>query len=84
MDAAELERALTGVEAGHAFGRETAEGTAYAYGVAETVWTLDFELGYVEAASQVTPERIREAARRYLDPERFTAVTLGSAAEESA
>jgi zinc protease len=82
VDAAELERALTGVEAGHAFGRETAEGTAYAYGVAETVWTLDFELGYVEAASQVTPERIREVARLYLDPERFTAVALGSAAEE--
>jgi zinc protease len=75
----ELERALTAVEAGHAFGRETAEGTAYAYGAAETVWTLDFELGYVEAARRVTREQIRSAARRYLGPERYTAATLGPA-----
>ena len=75
----ELRRALTAVEASHAFARETAEGTAYAYGAAETVWTLDFELGYVEAARRVTREQVREVARRYLVPERFTLATLGPA-----
>jgi zinc protease len=73
----ELERARTGVEAGHAFGRETAEGAAYAYGAAETVWTLDFELGYVEAARRVTREQIRDTARRFLGSDRYTAATLG-------
>jgi zinc protease len=73
----ELARAVTAVEAGHAFGRETAEGAAYAYGEAETVWTLEFELGYVEAVRRVTGDEVREAARRYLAPDRFTVVTLG-------
>jgi len=80
VEPAELERALTAVEAGRAFGRETAEGAGYAYGAAETVWTLDFELGYLDAAKRVTREAIREAARRHLAPDRFTVATLGPAA----
>jgi hypothetical protein len=39
------------VEAERAFGIETAEGAAYALGTADTVWTLEFELGYVGAVS---------------------------------
>jgi zinc protease len=72
----ELARALTGVEAGYAFGNETAEGLAYSYGMAETVWTLEFELGYLDAVRQVTRERVRDAAARYLAPDRFTAALL--------
>lgn len=72
----ELTRALTAVEAGHAFTHETAEGGAYAYGSAETVWTLDFELTYLDEVRKVTRDRIREAARRYLVPDRFTAAVL--------
>jgi zinc protease len=77
VDEAELGRALSAVEAGYAFGRETAEGVAYAYGAAETVWTLDFELGYLEEVRKVTRERVREAARRYLGADRFSVAVLG-------
>jgi zinc protease len=76
VDEPELARALTTLEAGHAFGQETAEGVAYNYGVAETLWTLDFELGYMDAVRRVTADRVRDAARRYLAPDRFTAALL--------
>jgi len=72
----ELARALTAVEAAYAFGHETAEGVAYGYGSAETVWTLDFELTYLDDVRQVTREQIREAAQCYLVPDRFTAAVL--------
>ena len=36
--------AVTKFEAQHAFDTETSEGLAYAYGLAETTWTLDAEL----------------------------------------
>jgi zinc protease len=72
----ELERGCTAVEAAYAFGHETAEGLAYAYGLAETVWTLDFELGYLDAIRRVTPEAVRSVARRYLPSDRFTAASL--------
>ncbi|MGH7319105.1 MAG: M16 family metallopeptidase, partial [Candidatus Rokuibacteriota bacterium] len=72
----ERDRALIAVEAGHAFGYETAEGAARAYGFAETVWTLEFELGYLDAVRAVGREQIREAARRHLTPDRFTGVAL--------
>jgi zinc protease len=76
VEDAELARALTGVEAGYAFGHETAEGLAYSYGMAETVWTLEFELGYLDAVRQVTRERLRDAAARHLVSDRFTAALL--------
>jgi len=79
VDEGELQRALTAVEAGHAFGQETAEGVAYAYGLAETVWTLSFELEYVERIRLVTRERIRDAACRFLLPARFTEAILAPA-----
>jgi zinc protease len=72
----ELGRALTAVEAGYAFGHETAEGLAYSYGLAETVWTLEFETGYLDAIRRVTAEQVRDVARRYLAPDRFTAAVL--------
>ena len=51
---------------------ETAEGRAYTFGRAETVWRLEEELAYVDRLRSVTRDQIRAAARRYLDPERYT------------
>jgi zinc protease len=73
----ELERAVTAVEAEHAFSRETAEGAAYALGSADLLWSIEFELGYVDAVRRVTPAAVREAVRRYLGPDRFTGAVLG-------
>jgi predicted Zn-dependent peptidase len=58
--------AVTKFEAQHAFDTETSEGLAYAYGLAETTWTLEAELRYVERLRRVSREQIRDAARRYL------------------
>jgi len=77
---AEFTRAMTSVEAEHAFSGETAEGAAYTLGTADTVWTLEFELGYVDAVRRVTREAMREAARRHLRPDRFTGAVIGAAA----
>jgi zinc protease len=73
---AELRRAVTAAEARHAFATETAEGRAYAFGHAETVWRLEEELAYVDRLRSVTPAQIRSAARRYLDPGRYTRLAL--------
>ena len=62
----ERQLALTSFEAEHAFDTETAEGLANAYGIAETTWSLEAELTYVERLREVTREQIRDAARRYL------------------
>jgi zinc protease len=58
--------AVTKFESQHAFDTETSEGLAYAYGLAETTWTLEAELRYVERLRRITREQIRDAARRYL------------------
>jgi len=63
---AERQRAITAAEAQHAFSIETAEGRAYAYGLAETLWTLEGELSYLDRLRTVTREEIQAAARRYL------------------
>jgi zinc protease len=73
----EFARALTAVEAEHAFSRETAEGLAYGLGTAEAVWTLEFELGYLDAVRRVTREAMRDAARRHLRRDRFTGAAIG-------
>ena len=72
----ELRRAVTAAEARHAFSSETAEGRAWAFGRAETVWRLEDELAYINRLRSVTPEQIRVAARRYLDLERYTRLAL--------
>jgi predicted Zn-dependent peptidase len=76
----EFTRAMTAVEAEHAFSGETAEGAAYALGTADTVWTLEFELGYVDAVRRVTREAMRDAARGHLRPDRFTGAVIGAGA----
>jgi zinc protease len=63
----ERELAVTKFESQHAFDTETSEGLANAYGIAETTWTLDAELHYVERLRHITREQIRDAARRFLD-----------------
>ena len=68
----ERELAVTKFEAQHAFDTETSEGLANAYGLAETTWTLDAELGYVTRLGQITREQIRDAARRYLARSEYT------------
>jgi zinc protease len=75
----ELTRAMTAVEAERAFATETAEGAAYALGTADSVWTIEFELEYVEAVRRVTREAMRDAARRHLRPDRFTGAVIGAA-----
>jgi zinc protease len=62
----ERQLALTKAESQHAFDTETADGLANAYALAETTWTLDAELGYVDRLHKITRAQIQEAARRYL------------------
>jgi zinc protease len=67
----ERQLAVTKFEADHAFDTETSEGLANAYGIAETTWSLDAELHYVERLRRITREQIRDAARRYLSASHY-------------
>ena len=62
----ERQLAVTKAESQHAFDTETADGLANAYALAETTWTLDAELGYVDRLRKITRQQIQDAARRYL------------------
>ena len=62
----ERQLAVVRAESQHAFDTETSDGLANAYAIAETTWTLDAELGYVDRLGKITREQIRDAARRYL------------------
>ncbi|HVQ76412.1 MAG TPA: pitrilysin family protein [Candidatus Binatia bacterium] len=62
----ERQLAVTRAESQYAFDRETAEGLAFAYGLAELTWSLDEELRYIDTLRGVTREQIQEAARRWL------------------
>jgi predicted Zn-dependent peptidase/S1-C subfamily serine protease len=64
----ERELAVTKYESEHALATETSEGLAANYGVAQTTWTLEAELTYVQSLRGITREQIRDAARRYLPP----------------
>jgi len=57
--------AVTRAESQYAFDRETTEGLAFAYGIAELTWSLDAELRYIDSLRGVTREQIQEAARRW-------------------
>jgi zinc protease len=71
---AERNRALIAAEASYAFDLETAEGVAKTYGQAETTWTLDNELRYLERLRTVTIEQIQAAARRYFGDDNYARV----------
>jgi zinc protease len=62
---AERQRAIVTAESFYAFDIETAEGLAKSYGQAETTWTLDNELRYLERLREVTAAQIQAAARKY-------------------
>jgi predicted Zn-dependent peptidase len=62
----ERQLAVTRAESQYAFDRETTEGLAFAYGIAELTWSLDAELRYIDSLRGVTREQIQEAARRWL------------------
>ena len=62
----ERQLAVIRAESQHAFDTETSDGIANAYAIAETTWTLDAELGYVDRLRKITRGQIRDAARRYL------------------
>jgi zinc protease len=72
----ERQLALTKFESQHAFDTETSEGLANAYGLAETTWTLDAEVGYVNRLQKITNEQIRDAARRYLSRDNFARIAF--------
>jgi zinc protease len=72
----ERQLALIKFESQHAFDTETSEGLANAYGLAETTWTLDAELTYVDRLRKITNEQIRDAARRYLSRENFARIAF--------
>jgi zinc protease len=67
----ERQLAVTRFEAQHGFDTETSEGLANAYAIAETTWTLEAELRYVDRLRQITREQIRDAARKYLSRENY-------------
>lgn len=71
---AERDRALITAEASYAFDIETAEGVAKVYGQAETTWTLDNELQYLERLRGVTVAQIQAAARRYFGDDNYARV----------
>jgi zinc protease len=73
---AELRRAITAAEAAHEFQTETSQGRAIALGRAETIWTIEDELAYVNRVRSVSAEQVRVVARRYLDPDRYTQLAL--------
>jgi zinc protease len=62
---AERQRAIVTAESAYAFDIETAEGLAKSYGQAETTWTLDNELRYLDRLREVTAAQIQAAARKY-------------------
>jgi zinc protease len=72
----ERQLAITRAEAQFAFDRETSDGLAFAYGVAETTWSLDEELRYVDTLRGITREQIREAARGWLSTTGYARVAF--------
>jgi zinc protease len=70
----ERQRAVITAESAYAFDIETAEGLAKAYGQAETIWTLDGEVGYLARLRQITAAQIQDAARQYLRDDNYARV----------
>jgi predicted Zn-dependent peptidase/DMSO/TMAO reductase YedYZ heme-binding membrane subunit len=74
VTSAERERAITTAESSYAFDIETVEGLAKAYGQAETTWTLQDEVRYLERVRRVSAEQIRAAARTYFGDDTYVRV----------
>ena len=74
----ERQLAVTRAEAQYAFDRETTEGLAFAYGIAELTWSLDEELRYIDSLRGVTREQIQEAARRWLPTTSYARIAFAA------
>ena len=74
----ERQLAVTRAESRYAFDRETAEGLAFAYGIAELTWSLDAELRYIDSLRAVTREQIQEAARRWLPTTSYARIAFAA------
>jgi zinc protease len=72
----ERQLAVIQFESQHAFDTETSEGLANAYALAETTWTLEAELSYIDRLGKVTREQIRDAARRYLSRTNYAQIAF--------
>jgi len=72
----ERRRAVTLAEARRAFLTETAEGRAWSFGQAETIWALEDELAYIGRLRAVSAQELRAAARRYFDTGRYARVVF--------
>ena len=72
----ERRRAVTLAEARRAFLTETAEGRAWSFGQAETIWALEDDLAYIGRLRGVSAPQLRAAARRYFDPGRYARVVF--------
>ncbi len=84
VSAEELERAKNRVLAEYWFGRQTVEEQAEALGISE-FWAanLAFDELYVAGIKHVTPEQIRDVAKKYFCDENMTVVVLTPAPENS-
>jgi zinc protease len=71
---AERQRAIVTAESTYAFDIETAEGLAKTYGQAETTWTLNDELQYLERLRRVTAAEIQAVARKYFGDDNYARV----------
>jgi zinc protease len=70
----ERQRALVTAESSYAFDIETAEGLARSYGQAETTWTLDNEVRYLEQLRTITAAQIQVAAQKYFSDDNYARV----------
>jgi len=70
----ERQRALVTAESSYAFDIETAEGLARSYGQAETTWTLDNEVRYLDQLRTITAAQIQAAAQKYFTDENYARV----------
>jgi zinc protease len=72
----ERQLAVTRAESQYAFDRETAEGLAFAYGLADVTWSLEEELKYIDTLRKVTREQIQDGARRWLSPTNYARIAF--------
>jgi zinc protease len=74
VDAKELRRAKEGILASTIFARESVHNLADSIARGVTTKDLDYLKTYLPRIAEVTPEQVREAARRFFDPQRRVVV----------
>ncbi len=82
ISAAELERARNVLVGNYRLGLQSNGARAMEMALNETYGLgLDFSARYPDYLEAVTPEQVQEAARRYLQPERYILITVGNSGE---